>query len=290
MRPPWHGPADGEGPAPSFGPVDRVAVLADVHANVLALEAVLSDVEEAGVDLVVFCGDLTWGPEPTRTTEIARSLGGRAVFVRGNADRAAVGLARKGYPAQRPRDRWMVGQHSPAAIEFLEGFAFTVVVEVRGLGSVRFCHGSPRSDTELITPGTPADRLADIAGLIPERILVTGHSHLQFDREADVDHGDTRDILDSAFARIPMINVSGLRSINPGSVGLPYHDGQPGTAHWALLGPDVRLRATRYDVRAAVARCVRSGDPGGEKMASLLLSPPSVAEIIQDAEERIFAD
>jgi hypothetical protein len=61
VPPPRSGPAEGEGPARRYGPVDRVAVLSDVHANVPALIAVLAEVASVGPDLVVFCGDLTWG-------------------------------------------------------------------------------------------------------------------------------------------------------------------------------------------------------------------------------------
>ena len=66
----------------------RVAALADVHGNAVALEAVLAEVREAGVDIVVFCGDLTWGPLPNETLALVRSLDLPARFVRGNADRS----------------------------------------------------------------------------------------------------------------------------------------------------------------------------------------------------------
>jgi len=263
----WYGPAAGEGAPPRHGPVDRLAVLADVHGNVPAFEAVLSDVEQVGVDLIVFCGDLSWGPEPERTVQLARALGSRAVFVRGNGDRAVVELTRREREPERPRDGWMCERHSPAAVEFLAAFPFTAIVDVRGLGAVRFCHGSPRSDTELVTPGTPDARLADIAAVIPEHVLVSGHTHLQFDRTA-----------------------GGLRSVNPGSVGLPYHDGAPGTAYWALLGPDVELRQTRYPVNEAVRGCVNAGDPSAEVLSQLLLAPPTVDEVIRHAEALEFSD
>jgi predicted phosphodiesterase len=262
-----HGPAPHEGPAPRYGPVDRVAVLSDVHANVPALAAVLAEVEQVGPDLVVFCGDLTWGPEPSRTVELVRALGERAICVRGNGDRAVLELSRGGRTAEQPRDTWMPGQHSPAALEFLAAVPFSVVVDVRGLGAVRFCHGSPRSDTEVVTPGTPETRFDELASGVEERVLVTGHTHLQFDRL-----------------------VAGRRSVNPGSVGLPYHEGQPGTAYWAVLGPDVHLRQTRYDVADAVARARAVDDPSADRVARLLTAPPSPAELIADAEARVFAD
>lgn len=252
---------------PRLGPVRRVAVLADVHGNVPALLAVLDEVQAVGVDLVVLPGDLTWGPEPQTTVDLIRELGPKAVCVRGNADRAVVELARGEREPQRPRDTWMPGQHSPEAVEFLAAFPFSVVVEVEGLGAVRFCHGSPRGDTECVTPETTAERFAELSRDIEERVLVTGHTHLQFDR-----------------------TVAGRRSVNPGSVGLPYHLGAPGTAYWALLGPDVELRATWYDVQESVDRCRMTGDPSGDTIISHLLTPPTPAEVIADAEQRVFAD
>jgi predicted phosphodiesterase len=248
--------------------VDRVAVLSDVHANVPALEAVLAEVAGIGVDLVVFCGDLTWGPEPDRAVELVTGLGaGRTGCVRGNGERAVVDIARGDRAAEGERDGWVVARHSPESLDLIAGFRFSLVVEVTGLGPVRFCHGSPRSDTELVTPITPAERFAALAAGVDEPTLVTGHTHLQFDRI-----------------------VAGYRSVNPGSVGLPYHDGAPGTAYWALLGPDLELRQTRYDVDRAVARCAATGDPAAARIAELLTAPPTVAEVVDHAERAVFSD
>ena len=96
-------------------------------------------------------------------------------------------------------------------------------------------------------------------------VLVCGHTHMQYDR----------------------LLSSGLRVVNPGSVGLPY-EGQPG-AYWALLGPDVELRRTEYDVEAAVALMRATDDPRVEVIAELMLNPPSREEAIEDAERQVFA-
>jgi predicted phosphodiesterase len=262
-----HGPAEGEGPARRYGPVDRVAVLSDVHANVPALDAVLAEPAVAAADLVVFCGDLTWGAEPELTVDLVTSLGQHAVCLRGNGERILLELARGHRAPARPREEWMVARHGPAAVDFVAGFAFTAVVEVAGLGPVRFCHGSPRSDHELVTPGTPEERVAALAAGIDERVIVSGHTHIQFDRR-----------------------VGEWRSVNPGSVGLPYHEGNPGIAYWAVLGEDVSLRHTPYDVGEAIARGDRAGDPSADVITGLLMTPPTPAEIIADAEGQVFAD
>ena len=82
--------------------------------------------------------------------------------------------------------------------------------------------------------------------------------------------------------------VAGIRSINPGSVGVSYGLG-PGNACWAVLGPDVELRRTPFSVERAVERYRTSGDPAAERMVGMLESPPSTAEIVEHAERLVFA-
>jgi putative phosphoesterase len=240
-------------------PVRRVAVLSDVHGNAPALAAVLTEVSNEKPDLVVFGGDLTWGPLPGETLELVRGLEIPARFVRGNADRALLEGAR-----ESDRERWMQEQHSPEARAFVERFAEHEVAEVAELGAVRFCHGSPRSDEECVTPETPAERVREFLEGVDERVIVTAHVHIQFDRTID-----------------------GVRSVNAGSVGLPY-EGQPG-AYWALLGPHVDLRRTDYDVEEAAAAYRESGFPGAEELVQMLEEPPSPAEVIEHAERVVFA-
>jgi putative phosphoesterase len=264
----WHGPASWEGPAPQrYGPVGRVAVVSDVHTNVAALTAVLADIDAADVDLVVSCGDLTWGSHPDQTIALMRGLGARALFIRGNGERAVLEISGGRRTAGSPREAWVPARHSGSSLEFVAAIPFSVVIEITGLGPVRFCHGSPRSDTELVTPATPGERFAELCAGVDEQVLVTGHTHLQFDRR-----------------------VAGRRSVNPGSVGLPYHEGEPGTAYWALLGPDVTLRQTRYDVTAALEAGAGCGDPAAETIAGLLMSPPSPGQIMAETAHLVFSD
>jgi predicted phosphodiesterase len=245
----------------------RIAVVSDVHANVPALTAVLARIESAGVDLVVSCGDLTWGAEPDRTVELMAGLGPRARFVRGNGDRAVAELCGGRRQATRPRESWVTERHSPASRAFVEGFAAGLVLRVAGLGAVRFCHGSPRADTELVTPGTSPRRFAELSAGVPERVIVGGHTHLQFDHTVD-----------------------GLRFVNPGSVGLPNHEGAAGTAYWAILGPDVELHQTSYDVAEAVAVGHRLGDPAAEVIERLLLTPTPPREVEDDAARMTYSE
>ena len=88
---------------------------------------------------------------------------------------------------------------------------------------------------------------------VAQRTIVLGHTHVQFDRD-----------------------VAGRRLVNAGSVGMPY-EGRA-AAYWALLGPDVDLRSTRYDVTVTCARIRESGIPDAEEYAEGLAHPPPAAE------------
>ncbi len=160
----------------------------------------------------------------------------------------------------------MTAAHSPDDHAFLASFEPTVALDVDGLGATCFCHGSPRSDHECVTERTPPERVREFLEGRDERAVVTAHVHLQYDRVVD-----------------------DVRLLGPGSVGVPY-EGEPGYAYWALLGPDVELRRTRYDVERAAEILRESDDPDADRIARLLLAPPSRDEVIADAERRVFAD
>jgi putative phosphoesterase len=222
-----------------------VAVLADIHGNLPALSAVLAEPDVAAADAVVLLGDIALGPMPAETLEVLAGLGERAVWVHGNCEREMV-TAFDGATVPGPNG-------SPAAAsavligrrhrDMLDRLPLTVTLEIDGLGVCGFCHASPRRDDEMLLVDSPAERWeASLSGLGPDvGTVVCGHTHMQFDRLA-----------------------AGRRVVNPGSVGMPY--GPPG-AHWALLGPDIWLRSTRYDTAAAAEVIAASRYPDGAEWA-----------------------
>src|SRR3954447_5233835 len=242
----------------------RVAALYDVHGMLPALDAVLAEIEREDVDLLVFGGDSTWGPWAAETAARLGALGRPARFVQGNAEfdllRSVggedVGLGDGG--------RWIVAQHDPDAVAFLRTFEPAVVVDVDGLGPVRFVHGSPRSVIEILTPETPLERLAEAFQGVPEETVVSGHCHLQFDRPNPV-----------------------KRNLNPGSIGLPYHPA-PG-ACWAILGPEVELRRTVLDRDALADQVAQAPYPDAERIAAIVRQPPTVAEVVEHGERLQFS-
>jgi predicted phosphodiesterase len=215
----------------------RIAALYDIHGNLPALEAVLAEVEAAAPDLVVVGGDVGPGPLVDEVLERLASFGDRARYVMGNGDRELVaafdGEATDG-DTPWALTTWCAERLSREHRDRLAAFEPTVSAVADGLGPVLFCHGSPRSDTEIITAVSPERRLEPILAGVAEDVVVCGHTHHQFDR-----------------------TVHGKRVVNAGSIGMPYED-EP-AAYWLLLGPDAELRRTDYDVYAAFERLRAAG-------------------------------
>jgi putative phosphoesterase len=239
---------------------ERIAVIADVHANVVALDAVLAELERDPADAVVVCGDVVGGPEPSATLERLMALD-RTHFVRGNAEREVV----EAFDERRPFDpaepsparkalAWNAERITREERDFIAGFAARIVLTVEGLGEVLFCHGSPRSDAEIITSLTTESRLRRILAGVEQRVVVCGHTHVQFDRTLDA-----------------------VRVVNAGSVGMTYQ-GRRG-AFWLALGPEIELRRTDYDYEQAADRIRGSDYWDAANFTELILNPPDPREV-----------
>jgi predicted phosphodiesterase len=213
----------------------RVAALYDIHGNLPALDAVLREVpDEADI---VLGGDVAMGPWPHETLQRLRSLGPRARWIRGNADRELVDPSppREGGPPQAVV-QWVRSQLTDDDIAFLAALPLTESLDVDGVGSVLFCHATPRDDEELLTRISPDERWTAAIGDTREDTIVCGHTHVQFDRR-----------------------IGAKRVVNAGSVGMPY-ESEPG-AYWLALGPDVSHRRTTYDVEATARAIADAGWP-----------------------------
>lgn len=223
-----------------------VAGLYDVHGNLPALRAVLADTRLDRADTIVCGGDLVAGPMPAACLDLLGALGDRVRFVRGNGDRD-VGERR----AEHGGD-WCADALGPERLAVVRSWPLTVELEVGG--GATFCHATPRSVEEIVTLLTPVPELERALGTAAHPLVVCGHTHVQADR--------------------PL--TSGRRFVNAGSVGRPY-EGAPG-AYWALIGDDVELLRTDYDVEAAAAAIEASGYPDAAAHAANLREPPSAEE------------
>jgi putative phosphoesterase len=226
----------------------RVAVLSDIHGNLPALRAVLSDLEQEDVRSVVVAGDTISGPWPVEVFDVVAALD--AGIVRGNADREVLQRSTR----YGPLAVWCAGRLGDARLGVAASWPLTLELDVDGLGRVLVCHSTPSSDDPIYTRVTPDADVLELLGDVDADVVVSGHTHMQYDRTL----------------------AGGLRLVNPGSVGMPY-EGTPG-AFWAILGPDVELRRTDYDV-AATAKSVRAlAAPVDERLVDHLVEPPTSDE------------
>ena len=237
----------------------RVAALSDIHGNLPALEAVLADVEREPVDAIVVAGDSISGPWPVEVLE--RLVEVDALVVRGNADRHVLDADGGRGDPEAALSTWCKETLGADRIASAAGWPVSRELDVGGLGRVLVCHSSPSSDEVIYTRITPDADVAALLGGVDANVVVSGHTHIQFDRRL----------------------ASGLRVVNPGSVGMPY-EGRRG-AFWALLGPDVELRRSEYDVEETVLAIRALGAPVREELLSLLLEPMDREEATAEFEK-----
>jgi putative phosphoesterase len=239
----------------------QVAAIYDIHANLPALEAVIEEIHQAQVDLVVVGGDVLPGPMPRETIACLRRLNIPAQFIQGNGEREVLALKRCPEPSPIPKQyregmRWVAEQLQHEDEQWIASWPPTISVQIDGLGEVLFCHATPRNDNEIFTRLTPEDRLRPIFEKLSAPIVVCGHMHMQFDR-----------------------TIGKVRVVNAGSVGMPF--GDPG-AYWLLLSPDVHLRQTPYDYAKAAERIRETQYPQAlEFAAHNVVQPPSQREILE---------
>ncbi|MGE0883266.1 MAG: metallophosphoesterase [Blastocatellales bacterium] len=239
----------------------RVAAIYDLHANLPALEAVLHDILQSSVDLLIVGGDIVPGPMPRESIECLLGLAIPVRFIQGNGEIDALaeltGAGAVRVPEQyRDVVRWSAQQLNPDYGELIAGWPKTLSVAVSGWGDVLFCHATPRDDNEIFTRLTPEELLLPIFEGLNVSLVVCGHTHMQFDRM-----------------------VGRVRVVNAGSAGMPF--GNPG-ADWLLLKPEIELRHTHYDLPKAAEQIRQTDYPQAESFAMhSVLQPPSEEKMLE---------
>jgi predicted phosphodiesterase len=220
----------------------NVLALFDIHGNLEALDA----------DAIVVGGDVVPGAFSRECVSLLRGLAPPVHWVRGNGERevaeaAAQRIDAAGVPPEALAA--LTAAITAAALDpklssWLGALPTTLVLD-----GVLYCHATPRSDEEILTRISPAERWADALGALEQPLVVAGHTHQQDDRR-----------------------VGAARFINAGSVGLPYEGDD--AARWAWISdgtPD--LRRTEYDGAAAGRRMLAAGWPDQRSIDAALIEP-----------------
>jgi putative phosphoesterase len=236
----------------------RLALISDIHGNLPALEAVLTEIEGEDVDEIICLGDVAVGPQPGETLDRVRELGCPVVL--GNWDAYFI----HGFPSHESEigmrlvemGEWWADQLSAEQRAFIETFVDTL--ERPGLFAF---HGSPRSYEDFIYATTPDAELAQMLDGARAPMLAGGHTHFAMVRHFD-----------------------GALFVNPGSVGLPFAKQEAVMrispwAEYAIVDAEegrlsVDLRRTPFDVESLLELIRTSGTPHADWWAGLWFRPP----------------
>ena len=226
----------------------RLAFFSDIHSNIFALEAVLADVADVGVDQRYVLGDLVgYAPWPNEVLDRLRAEG--IPVVMGNYDdgtgfdRDECGCAYT-HPVEKALGdagfAWTKAHTNETNVAWLRTLAPEIRFEADGHRFL-LVHGSPRKINEYLYEDKPDSTFARIAADANADVIVCGHTHRPYDK-----------------------TVAGTRFINDGSAGKPK-DGDP-RACWALVetspaGVTVTFRRVEYDIEAAAAGILASELP-----------------------------
>lgn len=232
----------------------RIAIISDIHGNLIALDAALADIKKQGVDQTICLGDIIFnGPQPKQALGRIRELG--CLVVMGNTDEFFLNP-----PAANPKDekdvvlleliRWGLDQLTPDDLLFMKSFEPRIHIPLDGENSLLAFHGSPHSNRDVILSTTPDSELAAMLGDDRAAAMAGGHTH------------------------VPMLRrYHDTLIINPGSIGMPFHqrtapnkekDVRPPWAEYVILEADsqsVEFRRAHLDIGLLLQTAEKSGLP-----------------------------
>ena len=238
----------------------QIALIADIHGNLTALDAVLEHLDRDSIHDIICLGDVAiFGPQPRETLARIRSLG--CPVIMGNTDSWA--LTPAPHPIRNDESEginalelWGAAQLTDADRAFIRTFQPTIQVELTQGETLLCYHGSPRSYDDSIIATTGDEELGEMMDDWRATFMVGGHTHMPFVRR-----------------------WQSSMVFNPGSVGLPYEilpDNagvrNPPWAEYAVLswderGIDIDLRRVGYDLDRLLEQVRGSEMPYAERWA-----------------------
>ncbi len=209
----------------------RIAVLADIHGNLPALEAVLTDLQPVHPDGIIVAGDMVTGPNSTEVLNRLKDLG--AWMIRGNNENYLIRFENGDAPSwwhtarQWAVMRWVYQQMDSTTLELVKSLQDQCIIKFPGKDAIRVVHGSLENASEHLYPGYGTEALDRDLAQINEPVLVCGHSHIPWQEMRD-----------------------GCLVFNPGAVSGPLN-GYKGTQYaildWKGDGWDLEFRQLEYD-------------------------------------------
>ena len=239
----------------------KVALVADIHGNLDALNAVLADADRSGLTIFLNAGDAVgFGIYPSQVLRVLRSA--RFLSAVGNVDLETLEALRNSKNTVELDSE--IKELSPTDIVYLESLPNELRLEIAGK-RILVTHGTPDSVDEHIYPDSPEERLREIAAKGSADVIITGHSHTPMNRVID-----------------------GVTFINPGSVGRPVN-GVP-KAEYAVLSFNpltVEFRRVSYDVEAVADQMRRKGLPESHVQVLLRGAPLKIIRKQEEALEKM---
>ena len=231
----------------------RVALISDLHANEVALQAVLDDIQRVGVDQLVCLGDVaTLGPRPGAIMQRLRDL--KCPCIMGNHDAFLLDPDLIHMYTEAPivveAVDWCRSALSPDELHFLRTFEPNLRIALDAQTALLLFHGSPRSHMQDLLATTPPDELDCMLEGHEATVMAGGHTHIQMLRQH-----------------------RGTLIVNPGSVGLPFKEYVAGRtptvldhAEYATIEAargvaSVTLRRVALDRRALRTAAAASNNP-----------------------------
>lgn len=231
----------------------KLALIADIHGNLVALRTALADIERHAPDALVCLGDVAAsGPRPAECIRQLSAVG--ALVVQGNSDgwlATPPELAGPSAPYEEVQDidAWCRAKLGDAETALLREYAPHIELPLDDQHALFACHGSPRSFDEPMRSTTPADDLSAMLSGIDADLVAAGHTHQAMVRRHER-----------------------FLVVNPGSVGMPIEyraDGavrNPPWAEYAIVTADggrlgVTLHRAPLDVQAVADDVHESGMP-----------------------------
>lgn len=241
----------------------KIAILSDIHGNMIALNAVMDDIQKNGCDKTFFLGDYALaGPEPAPTVDYCMHLNtyNNIEMIQGNTDKMIAEYNDEMYnnlSSAAPimanalrEDVKILNDNQKAFLRDLPSYKLLTEEGVK----ILLVHGSPRRNNEDILPDTPPQEVEEMVKDCEATVILCGHTHIP-----------------CGFQTLSKKTV-----INVGSVGRPFTE-NPKSCYLILDINDgkfvIEHKFVRYDNRKAADILAKRTFEGAEKLSEVLINP-----------------